>query len=40
MNVVLGDARARRELHLLNPNIEVARQGFLDGATIPTTLQE
>ena len=35
MNVVLGDARARRELHLLNPNIEVARQGFLDGRNHP-----
>src|SRR4051812_21782390 len=31
MGVVLGDSRARRELHLPNPNMEVARQGFLDG---------
>ena len=35
MGVVLGDGRARRELLLPNPNMEVARQGFLDGRNHP-----
>src|SRR3954451_15674590 len=35
MGVVLGDGRARRELYLTNPNMEVARQGFLDGRNHP-----
>ena len=35
----IGDSKTRRELMKNPPNMEVARQGFLEGETIPTILK-
>jgi hypothetical protein len=39
MRVPIGDAKTRRELLKSNPNMEGARQGFLEGRNHPDDIQ-